>query len=151
MSIIKSWMNDVVVRLANHGVQGRTRTLKFEPVYHKTGKSMATRPCKLCGYKHAVVFRGFEDKGMYLTACIRCKKFYYYNTSVEAQRDVKEDKQRKDTTNQCKGTTKKGTQCKGGAMPNGYCGVHQSQGTKEPASEGQTRAKEQIEEQELDF
>lgn len=125
---IKSWMNEVVCRLANHGITGKTTTIKFQPVMRATGKSMAVRECPKCHAKHAVVFRGFENRDMYVLACPRCKKFSYYNAAdmqAASQRGMSEGVQKLT----CKGETTKGEPCRRIVAEdgNGYCAQHQGQ------------------------
>jgi uncharacterized Zn finger protein (UPF0148 family) len=68
---MKHNINDMIAFFANEGVKGRTRTIKFEPV--RTGKSMLTKKCD-CSFPGAIVFRGFEDKSVYMLACPSCGK-----------------------------------------------------------------------------
>ena len=126
MAIIKSWINDVVVRLANSGITGKTRTLTFEPRISDTGKSMASRPCKKCGYTHAVVFQSFEDKNMWLTACTRCREFSYF--------DASDTPTAVDGNSKCMGKKKDGSPCGITVKGGGYCKFHEDQKPSSPAT-----------------
>ena len=112
-------LKDVLAKLANVGVQGKTALLHFFPVMKKGQKVIATRPCG-CGYKHALVLRAKEDPNVYLVLCPKCHKHEYKVPAKDNRIGETED-------DKCKGRTKKKSACKNWAMANGYCKTHQDQ------------------------
>lgn len=130
---INSWMNETIVRLANHGVQGKTCILKFQARKRDTGKSLVTRECPKCEKDGAVVFQSFERKDIYLLACPRCKKFSYPDLqgdkvpAAPPAPDVKDAE--KDTEEVlCAGVNKDGSPCRKHPQKGSlYCYTHRGQ------------------------
>ena len=122
MAQIKSKLVEVMAYLANVGYKGKTRTVKFQPM--RKGKTYINRPCAKegCGYKLGIVFRGFEDKNLFLVWCPKCNKISFPKAG-----DSKPAEEKAPEVDNCKGTTKKGTVCRNKPQDNGYCGVHQDQ------------------------
>ena len=133
---INSKFNEVVAKLANIGIKGINgikEALHFVPVKNKSGKSFVTRECPECGCPTGVVFRCHEDSDLFLLWCPRCHEYTYrrkedkssenadsnsaYEGQARAERYLK--------GSSCAGIRKDGQPCRGRAMSNGYCGVHQ--------------------------
>ena len=122
MAQIKSKFNEVVAFLANVGIVGKTKTVKFQP--RKKGKTYVNRPCARedCGYKMGVVFQGFEDKSLFLVWCPKCNRISWPKAGapkVEASDD------------RCVAKTTKGTRCSNKAKEGTkLCGVHTKKDVK---------------------
>jgi hypothetical protein len=137
MGKINSKFNEAVAFFANVGVVGKTRTIKFEPVKTKNGKTFEKRTCPHCNRHSAVVFIGFEEKISMLwcdhTSCSRIsfpdvKKSTAtpaYEGQGRAQQFINKEKP---SIKRCAAKTKKGKPCKNNAMKGSkYCGPHQKQ------------------------
>lgn len=127
---ISSWINEVIVRLANCGVVGKTRTLKFVPRKKDSGKCLAYRDCAKCGKKNAVVFQAVEDCHVFLTACPVCHQFAYHTTTGPATEahSTKEGQDELVMKVLCAGTTVKGEPCKNSPLSvSSFCNHHLDQ------------------------
>lgn len=118
MAQIKSKFNEIVAFLANVGIVGKTKTVKFQP--RAKGKTFVNRPCaqKGCGYKMGIVFQGFEDKSLFLVWCPKCNTISWPKPTVPGK--VEED-------GTCVAIKKDGTRCTNKAKDGHLCGVHSKQ------------------------
>jgi len=132
---INSWINQVITRLANFGVKGKSRTLKFVPRKKEGGKCLAYRPCVKCGKKNAVVFQAVEDCHVFLTACPSCKQFAYRTTTGPATEAHSTDNRPSEMVVEddgiCVAIKKDGTRCSNKAKEGTkLCGVHTKKDVK---------------------
>jgi hypothetical protein len=137
MAAIKSKLNEVMAYLANVGYKGKTRTVKFQPM--RKGKTFINRACAKdgCGYKMGVVFRGFEDKNLFLVWCPKCNRISFPKAGDSKPAEEKVDNRE----GLCAGETKEGKPCTKKAGPNGYCHLHQNQA---PCYEGKGLAAQKL-------